>query len=210
MKDELKNNHIDYLDAAFLGTMESQGFKNAKSAVKLCLFNDMSVLDNKDIDYSKWLLISSQYDGRRKAKKLQVDDLAHILIKYAMASFGLKRKNFTVTEAMYLEHRQIPLKSADLSREEAVELVAFAAYNDVYSAYVFIFSNSYVCNLVVDSLISERYMDMLIDDLDKFNGKIDNDDLSTEFRYMYYQKYNKLDSEFAELKLENDNYIKDL
>lgn len=204
------NSHIDYLDAAFLGTLESQGFKNAKSAIKLCLFNDMSVLENKDIDYSKWLLISSIYDGRKKAKRLQVDDLAHILVKYAMASFARLNKNFSIDEAVFEEHRQNPLLSYDLSRESAVELVAFSAYKDIYSAYVLIFSNHFVCDKLVDSLLSERYMDMLMEELDKFDGTIKNEDLPTEFRYIYYQKYNQIDSEFAELKLNNENYIKDL
>lgn len=206
--EELKNSHIDWLDAAFLGTLESQGFKNAKSAIKLCLFNDMSVLDNKEIDYSKWLLISSQYDGRKKAKMLQLDDLAHILIKYCMASFGKRALKFNINETKYMEYRQNSNKSNELNRETAVELVAYAAFNDIYSAYVFLFSNPTVCGLVVDSLIEERYMEMQIDLLDKFDGRIVSDEMSTEQIYMYWNKYKNLDNEFAVIKEENPNYIK--
>lgn len=209
MKDSLEDSKISYLDAAFLGTLESQGFKNAKNAIKLCLFNDLSVLDNKDIDYSKWLLISSKYDGRRKAKKLQLDDLAHILIKYCMASFAFRESAFSVNESIYMQHRQNPHNSVNLTREIAVELVSYAAFKDLYSAYVFLFSNQNICNLVVDSLIEERYLNMQIDILDKFDGNIISTEVDNEFRYMYYAKYRSLDKEFANIKKENDNYNKD-
>lgn len=205
---ELSNSKIEYLDAAFLGTMESQGFKNAKSAIKLCLFNDMSVLGSKSIDYSKWLLISSKYDGRKKIKLLQADDLAHILIKYAMASFGLNGKKFTTTESIYMDHRQNPFKSANLTKEEAIDLVSYAAFHDIYSAYVFLFSNSNVCNILVDSFINDRYMNMLIDLYDNYDGKINSDEVSVEFKYMFYKKYNELDGLFESLKEDNENYVK--
>lgn len=198
----LNENKIEYLDAAFLGTQESKGFKNAKSAIKLCLFNDMSVLNGKQIDYSKWLLISTKFDGRKKAKQLQVDDLAYILIKYAMTSFGLRNTVFSVDEKKYMDHRQNPVLSSNLTRNEAVELLAYAAFNDLYSAYVFLFTNNYVCNLVVDSLIEERYLNMLKDVLDNYDGKINNDEVDTEFKYLYYKKYQSLDSLFASLKNE--------
>ncbi|MGM9834460.1 MAG: hypothetical protein ACI31M_01615 [Bacilli bacterium] len=208
MNSNLRDSKISYLDAAFLGTSESQGFKNAKTAIKLCLFNDMSVLKDNNIDYSKWLLISSKYDGRRKAKMLQQDDLAHILIKYCMASFALRDVKFSVNESIYMEHRQNPRISTNLTRKGAVELVAYAAFKDLYSAYVFLFSNLNVCNLVVDSLIEERYLNMQLDIFDNFNGYIISPEVENEFKYMYFMKYRKLDEEFATIKNENDNYIK--
>lgn len=206
MKSNLEDSKISYLDAAFLATLESQGFKNAKSAIKLCLFNDFSVLKNNDIDYNKWLLISSKYDGRKKAKQLQLDDLAHILIKYCMASFAFRGCSFSVNEATYMNHRQNPQNSINLTRKEAVELVAYAAFNDLYSAYVFLFSNKNICSLVVDSLIEERYLNMQIDTFDSFDGTIIANEVGNEFRYMYYQKYRNLDKELAIIKKENIHY----
>lgn len=195
-------NKIQSLDAAFLGTSESQGYRNAKNAIKLCVFNDQSVLQNKKIDYNKWLLISNKYNGREKAKALGQDDIAYILIKYCLTMFGMQNRAFTINEATYMDHRQNPLLSASITTIEAVELVAFAAFHDLYSAYVFLFANQYVYYAVIDSLIENRYLNLSSDLLDNYDGKIKNDELSTEFKYMFYKKYHNFNLEFANLQKE--------
>lgn len=206
MNRELEKSHIDYLDAAFLGTMESQGYNNAKKAIKLCLLNDTSVLKGEPIDYSKWLLISSKYDGRKKIKKIGTDDVAHILIKYALATFARTGVAFSVTEQDYVKHRQNPMLSEGISSPLACELLAYAAFNDLYNAYILVLANNHICNAVMDSLIENRYMNMLIEEYDNFDGKIKNPSLPTEFKYMYYDKYRNIDKDFAVLKQENINY----
>lgn len=206
MNKELEKSHIDYLDAAFLGTMESQGYNNAKKAIKLCLLNDTSVLKGEMIDYSKWLLISNKYDGRKKIKKIQTDDIAHILVKYAMANFAKRKENFTVTDDDYAKHRQNPMLSEGVSESFACELLAYAAFKDLYSAYILILTNNYLCSIIMDSLIENRYMNMLIDEYDNFDGKIKEPSLKTEFKYMFYDKYKNIDKDFAILKQENINY----
>lgn len=210
MNKELEKSHIEYLDKAFLGTMESQGYNNAKKAIKLCLLNDTSVLNGETIDYSKWLLISNKYDGRKNIKKIQTDDIAHILIKYAMTDFAKKEKEFKVTEEDYIKHRKNPLLSEGISSEEACEILAYAAFNDLYNAYILVLTNNHICSAIMDSLIENRYMNMLIDEYDNFDGKMKSPRLSNEFRYMFYDKYKNLDKDFACLKQENINYAKDV
>lgn len=210
MNKELEKSHIDYLDAAFLGTMESQGYNNAKKAIKLCLLNDTSVLKGEMIDYSKWLLISNKYDGRKKIKKIQTDDIAHILIKYALATFAKKGEAFSVTEEDYIKHRQNPLLSEGITGLQACEILAYAAFNDLYNAYILVLTNNNICGAIMDSLIENRYMNMLIEEYDNFDGKIKNPSLPTEFKYMYYDKYKNIDKDFAALKQENINYATDV
>lgn len=206
MNKELEKSHIDYLDAAFLGTMESQGYNNAKKAIKLCLLNDTSVLKGEMIDYSKWLLISNKYDGRKKIKKIGTDDIAHILTKYALCNFAKRGVSFTVMEDDYAKHRQNPLLSEGLDASFACELLAYAAFKDLYSAYMLILTNNNLCNIIMDSLIENRYMNMLIEEYDNFDGKIKEPTLKTEFKYMFYDKYKNIDKDFAVLKQENINY----
>ena len=195
-------NKIQSLDAAFLGTSESQGYRNAKNAIKLCVFDDQSVLKDKKIDYNKWLLISNKYNGRERAKALSQNDIAYILIKYCLTMFGMQNKEFNINESTYMTHRQNPLLSQSITPIEAVELVAFAAFNDLYSAYVFLFANQYVYYAVIDSLIENRYLNLSIDLLDNYDGKIKNDEVSSEFKYIFFKKYQNFDIEFTNLQKE--------
>ena len=95
---ELNKCHIDYFDDIFYATKESQGYENAVLAIKYVLFNDDSVFENTNIEKDKYVYISKNKNARKKAMVFQQDDLAHILIKYCMASFGLRCKDFTITE----------------------------------------------------------------------------------------------------------------
>lgn len=210
MNKELEKSHIEYLDKAFLGTMESQGYNNAKKAIKLCLLNDTSVLKGEEINYSKWLLISSKYNGRENIKKIGADDIAHILIKYALTDFAKKEKDFIVTEEDYIKHRQNPILSEGITSDKACEILAYAAFKDLYNAYILVLTNKPICSAIMDSLIENRYLNMLIDEYDNFDGKIKSPNLSNEFRYMFYDKYKNLDKDFSYLKQEHINYVKDM
>ena len=93
---EMKRCKMDWLDDIFWGTKDSQGLRNATSAIKFVLFDDESQIPDGFTVGDKYEFISSRRDGRAKAKMLQSIDLVQILCKYAMQSFGIKNKNFDI------------------------------------------------------------------------------------------------------------------
>lgn len=97
MKD-LRECRVKDLDDIYYATKESQGINNAMFAIKYVLFDDKSVFKGRKPEDNKYLYISNGKNARKKAMLLQQDDLAHILIKYCMASFGLRKKDFTLTD----------------------------------------------------------------------------------------------------------------
>lgn len=206
MKD-LKLCRTQELDDIFYATKESQGFNNALLAIKYVLFDDETVFEDTTPDKNKYLYISTTNNARKKAMLLQEDDLAQILIKYCMASFGLRGKAFIVNE----EDLLLSLKRIDrleISAYEMVELVAFAATGSIYNAYNLLFTNKKILSEVVDYMLTERYISDLKDIIDNFSGIIDNNDIKTETRYAFYDAYCNLDDEFADIKRNNPDYIK--
>lgn len=195
------------LDDIFYATKESQGHNNAIMAIKYVLFDDKSVFEGRKPDENKFLYISSTNNARKKAMILQQDDLAHIIIKYCMASFGLRNKDFTITDEEFL----LNLKRIDrleLTGYEIIEQVAYAATGELYNAYMFLYQNHNLLLEVVDYMLNERYTSEYKDRLDNFSGIIDNNDISTDVRFAFYDAYNNLDDNFAELKRNNPEYIK--
>ena len=195
------------LDDIFYATKESQGHNNAIMAIKYVLFDDKSVFEGRKPVENKFLYISSTNNARKKAMILQQDDLAHIIIKYCMASFGLRNKDFTITDEEFL----INLKRIDrleLTGYEMIEQVAYAATGELYNAYMFLYQNHNLLLEVVDYMLNERYTSEYKDRLDNFSGIIDNNDISTDVRFAFYDAYNNLDDNFAELKRNNPEYIK--
>lgn len=196
------------LDDIFYATKESQGYNNAILAIKYVLFDDDTVFEEgTKSEGNKYSYISNINNARKKAMILQKDDLAHILIKYCMASFGLRRKDFTVTDEEFLVNQK-RLNRLELSAYEMIEQVAYAAMGEVYNAYDFLFTNRKLLLEVVEYMLEERYITDLKESLDNFNGIIDNNDISSEVRYAFYDAYNNLDDNFAEIKRNNKDYIK--
>lgn len=206
MKD-LKTCRTKDLDDIFYATKESQGLNNAILAIKYVLFNDDTVFEDRIPDNNKYLYISSKNNARKKAMLLQEDDLSHILVKYCMASFGLRGKDFIYNE----EDLLLNLKRIDrleISAYEMIELVAFAAMGSLYNAYNLLYGNKKILREIVDYMLTERYISDLKDILDNFSGIIDNKDIKTEKRYAFYDAYCNLDDAYSEIKRNNPDYIK--
>ncbi len=203
----LEENHINDLDDIFYATKESQGYTNAINSIKYVLFNDDSVFNGREPDSNKYIYISKNKNARKKAMLLQEDDLAQILIKYCMQSFGLKNKNFTITEEDFLIDRK-RIDRLDLGTSEMIEAVAYATLGDIYVAYDFLFSNNKLLIKVVDSLIEERYVNEHLEELDSFDGIILNKDMDKETKFLYYKTYIHLDESFGEIKRNNVEYVK--
>lgn len=195
------------LDDIFYATKESQGHNNAILAIKYVLFDDETVFDEKEPNENKYLYISNSNNARKKAMILQQDDLAHILIKYCMASFGLRGKNFTISDEEFMLNLK-RIERLELSAYEMIEQVAYAAMGEIYNAYSFLYSNQKLLIDVVDYMLNERYISDLKDSLDNFTGIIDNNEMKTDVRFAFYDAYNNLDENFAELKRNNPEYIK--
>lgn len=204
---DLKSCRIHDLDDIFYATKESQGTNNALLAIKYVLFDDETVFTDNNPDDNKYLYISSSNNARKKAMILQRDDLAHILIKYCMQSFGLRGKDFSVTNEEFVTNQK-RIDKLELSAYEMIEQVAYAAMGDIYTAYEFLYANHDLLIDVVDYMLNERYISELKDTLDNFSGIIDNNEISTETRYAFYDAYNTLDENFSELKRNNPDYIK--
>lgn len=205
--NDLSSSKINEFDDIFYATRDSQGYTNAVLAIKYVLFDDISVFEGKKPCENRYLYISSTNNARKKAMLMQQDDLAHILIKYCMQSFGLRGKDFSFnSEEFAIDLKRI--ERLDISPYEVIEKVAYAAMRDLYVAYSFLFTNQTILSSVVEYMIEERYISGLKETLDNFAGIIDNNEMKTEIKYAYYNAYNNIDENFAELKRNNQDYIK--
>ena len=195
-------------DDIFYATRESQGFDNAQDAILYVLFDDESVFEeDTEKSENKYLYISSSKGARKKAMMMQQDDLAHILVKYCMQSFGLRGKDFAITEDEILLNQK-RIERLEISPYEMIEQVAYLAMSNVYLAYEYLFSNKKILSSVVSYMIQERYISDIKDILDNFSGIVNNNDISTETRYAFYDAYVNIDNSFAEIKKNDPNYIK--
>ncbi len=206
MKD-LKICRTSDLDDIFYATRESQGINNAILAIKYVLFDDETVFEETKPHENKYLYISSTNNARKKAMLLQKDDLTHILIKYCMASFGLRGKDFNTTEEELLLNLK-RITRLEISAYEMIEQISFAAIGDIYTAQNLLYGNKQILLDIVDYMINERYISDFKDTLDNFSGIIDNNDIETDRRYAFYDAYNNLDKSFEEIKRNNPDYIK--
>lgn len=206
MKD-LKTCKAQDLDDIFYATKESQGYNNALLAIKYVLFDDTSVLDGQKPEENKYLYISSTNNARKKAMLMQHDDLTHILVKYCMASFGLRGKDFIVNEEdLLLSLRRID--HLETSAYEMIELIAYAAIGSLYNAENLLYGNKQILLDIVDYMLNERYISNFKDALDNFSGIIDNNNIKTEQRFAFYDAYCNLDKSYEEIKRNNPDYIK--
>lgn len=198
---------IKDLDDIFYATKESQGHENAIEAIKYVLFDDDSMFKEEKMESNKYLYISKEKNARKKAMLLQSDDLIHIIVKLAMSSFGLRGKDFNITEDSFI----IDLKRIDkleLGAYEAIELIAYAATTNINNVYNIFDSNKELYFSIIDYLLNERYTSNFKEQLDNFTGIIDNNDINSDKRFKFYDAYNNLDETFAEIKRNNPDYIK--
>lgn len=198
---------IKDLDDIFFATKESQGHENALAAIKYVLFDDKSVFENSNIEENKYLYISKENNARKKAMLLQSDDLIHIIVKLCMSSFGLRGKDFNITEESFLMDLK-RIERLDIGTYEAIELIAYAATTNIDNVYVIFDSNKEIYYGVIDYILNERYTSNFLEQLDNFSGIIDNNDMKSDERFKFYDAYNNLDDTFAEIKRNNPDYIK--
>lgn len=198
---------IKDLDDIFYATKESQGHENALAAIKYVLFDDKSVFENTNPEENKYLYISKENNARKKAMLLQSDDLIHIITKLCMSSFGLRGKDFNISEESFITDLK-RIDRLDIGEYEAIELIAYAATTNINNVYVIFDSNKDIYYGVIDYVLNERYTSNFIDQLDNFSGIIDNNDMKSDERFKFYDAYNNLDEVFAEIKRNNPDYIK--
>lgn len=204
---EMKRCKMDWLDDIYYGTKSSQGTRNAINAIKFVLFDDTSVIpDGLEIG-DKYEFISSRKDGRAKAKMLQKIDLDQILCKYAMQSFGIKNIPFNITYDEYNSLRKKNLINKKYTMEYVVELMAFALTDSIYGGYLFLNANKFMKNILLDSLINERYIEEKYQELDSFTGTLENRDIPDEIKKGYLENFNKLDDDFLNIKRRDNSYL---
>ena len=204
--NSLKLCRIEDFDDIFYATKESQGYENALSAIKYVLFDDDSMFKDRTPDSNKYIYISNMNNARRKAMLMQKADLGQIMIKYCMASFGLREKDFTITEDEFLVDRK-RIDRLELSAYEMIEAVAYAASGDVELAYNFLFHNKKLLSEVVQNMIEDRYISNLKETLDDFSGIINCDEMDNDLKYSFYDTYIHLDNTFEEIKRNDINYV---
>lgn len=204
--NSLKLCRIEDFDDIFYATKESQGYENALSAIKYVLFDDDSMFKDRTPDSNKYIYISNMNNARRKAMLMQKADLGQIMIKYCMASFGLREKDFTITEDEFLVDRK-RIDRLELSAYEMIEAVAYAAIGDVELAYNFLFHNKKLLSEVVQNMIEDRYISNLKETLDDFSGIINCDKMDNDLKYSFYDTYIHLDNTFEEIKRNDINYV---
>ena len=204
---EMKRCKMDWLDDIFWGTKDSQGLRNATSAIKFVLFDDESQIPDGFTVGDKYEFISSRRDGRAKAKMLQSIDLVQILCKYAMQSFGIKNKNFDIDYDEYIKIRNKKVIKSDFSDDYITELVAYALMDSVYGGYIFVSSNKFVRNSLINALINERYIEEKWQTLDEFNGILRNTSIDEITKKNYLDSYQRMDDDFLNIKRRDNDYL---
>ena len=198
---------INDLDDIFFATKESQGHENALGAIKYVLFGDTSILEKTPKEEDKYRYISKENNARKKAMLLQSDDLIHIITKLSMASFGLRGKDFNITEESFITDLK-RIERLDIGTYEAIELIAYAAMTNINNIYTIFDSNKDLYYGVIDYILNERYTSNFLEQLDNFSGIIDNNSMKSDERFKFYDAYNNLDEVFEEIKRNNPDYIK--
>ena len=204
---EMKRCKMDWLDDIFWGTKDSQGIRNATSAIKFVLFDDESQIPDGFTVGDKYEFISSRRDGRAKAKMLQSIDLVQILCKYAMQSFGIKNKNFDIDYNEYIKIRNKKVIKSDFNDDYITELVAYALMDSIYGGYIFVSSNKFVRNSLINALINERYIEEKWQTLDEFNGILKNPSIDEITKKNYLDSYQRMDDDFLNIKRRDNDYL---
>ena len=204
---EMKRCKTDWMDDIFYGTKESKGLRNSVNAIKLVLFDDYSMVpDGVDVG-DKYEFISSKRYGRSKAKMLQGIDLIQILAHYALCSFGIKNKKFDIDYTTYAIYRTQKINDMGFSNEFITELCAYALMDNIYGGYIFIASNKFIRNQLLDSFINERYLEEKGDILDNFDGYLLNEDITKDIKDKYLASFEDLDDAFLKIKRRDQEYV---
>lgn len=201
----MSDSKIEYLDKAFLGTVESQGFKNAKLAIKYVLFDDEDAIDKKLRNGDKWQFISSNYNGRELARKLHHIDLMHILVEFCYQYFGNLNIAFSINKEAYLEIKNRVFPTIGLTTDELVEFVVYAALISGEEAYILLSTHKDIVMSLVDLLIQERYLEDKKEIYDNFK-EIKNPAMGEEEYNYFIDRYNNLNIEFGLLKRKSPDY----
>ena len=204
---EMKRCKKDWLDDIYFGTKESKGTRNAVGAIKLVLFDDLSVVPDGVEIGDKYEFISSKYDGRAKAKMLQNIDLIQILCNYAMSSFGIKGVSFTLNDSSFNYYRMQKITNHGYSNDFIIELVAYALMDSIYGAYILVSSNKFIKEDLLEALIEERYIEGKEEELNKFDGKLTNPLISEDIKQRYLEAFNNLDEDFFKIKRRDNDYV---
>ena len=138
---------------------------------------------------------------------LQSIDLVQILCKYAMQSFGIKNKNFDIDYDEYIKIRNKKVIKSDFNDDYITELVAYALMDSVYGGYIFVSSNKYVRNSLINALINERYIEEKWQVLDEFNGILRNPSIDEITKKNYLDSYQRMDDDFLNIKRRDNDYL---
>lgn len=197
---------MDWLDDIYLGTKESQGIRNATNAIKFVLFDDISVLPDGLKYNDKFEFISARRGGRSKAKMLTSIDLIQILCKYAMQSFGINNKDFSLGYDDYLNAQNHKI-TCDYTPDFAVEVTAFACLDNIYAAYNLLKNNKNLKLVLVNALINERYIENKMLMLNRFDGYLINENISAEDKEKYLDNFIELDTYFYKIQTRDSEYL---
>ena len=197
---------MDWLDDIYLGTKESQGIRNATNAIKFVLFDDISVLPDGLKYNDKFEFISARRGGRSKAKMLTSIDLIQILCKYAMQSFGINNKDFSLGYDDYLNALNHKI-TCDYTPDFAVEITAFACLDNIYAAYNLLKNNKNLKLVLVNALINERYIENKMLMLNRFDGYLINENISAEDKEKYLDNFIELDTYFYKIQTRDSEYL---
>lgn len=200
----LKECKIKDFDDIFETTRLSLGYDDAVNSILYVLFD---ISDGKKTMEDKYRAISRDKNARKKAMLMQKEDLAHILIKYCMASFGLRNKWFSIGDDDLFEFTK-NIDSGSFTGYELIEYFAYASMFDVTNAYDLLYRNTNILEEVIRYMLNERYGMFLKNELDSFTGLINNDKIDRDLRYQFYDSYFKLDDEFEEIKRNSPLYIR--
>ena len=200
----LKECKIKDFDDIFEGTRLSLGYDDAVNSILYVLFDINTGMKSME---DKYRAITRDNNARKKAMLMQKEDLGHILIKFCMASFGLRGKWFSINDDDLYKFTK-DIDKVKMSDYELIEYIAFASMYDTFNAYDLLFRNTVNLEKVVKYMLSERYGSFLKNELDSFTGVINDDKIDRDLRYEFYDAYFRLDDDFEEIKRNSTDYIR--
>ena len=124
-----------------------------------------------------------------------------------MQSFGIKNKNFDIDYDEYVKIRNKKVIKSDFNDDYITELVAYALMDSVYGGYIFVSSNKYIRNSLINALINERYIEEKWQTLDEFNGILRNPSIDEITKKNYLDSYQRMDDDFLNIKRRDNDYL---
>ena len=96
---------------------------------------------------------------------------------------------------------------SDFNDDYITELVAYALMDSVYGGYIFVSSNKYIRNSLINALINERYIEEKWQTLDEFNGILRNPSIDEITKKNYLDSYQRMDDDFLNIKRRDNDYL---